>query len=145
MFSTNIKIPGNSRPIFFGISRFRDFKKSREILTSNNNQLKLKSLYFRCKNSSGIYQCPARAIAKNKNLKNVKLTKQHCNHKPEKSVLAKTQFDKKLDKCCDDVDLIPLRSSYGSFFSRLKSKVKPRNPKSIEEFEDLINKETFRT
>lgn len=125
----------------------------------------MKSYYFRCKHSGGSIECPARVVAKNKNLKKAKLTIKHKNHLPEKTVLSKTKFDKKLNAICetnkfmstrelyflareevhnDEVPFIPLRSSYGSFIHRRKISYKPKAPKTIEEFETLINDEKFK-
>lgn len=134
------------------------------VYSRNNNNPKLKNLYFRCKNSEGIHLCRARAIATNKNLKHVKLTCAH-SHLPGEDVLEKTKFDGALDSIIesnkfmptrelyfkarenvptDKVRFVPLRKSYGSFIQRRKQKYKPKNPKTVEEFQLLINSDKFK-
>lgn len=134
------------------------------VYSLNNNNAAVKNLYLRCKNSAGVHQCKARANAKSNDLGLGKLTSLHT-HLPKKRVLGKTKFDKELDEACkknhtlnrrdiyfaaredvpvQEVEFIPLRTNYGSFIHRRKAKFTPKHPKTIEEFEQLIDDPQFK-
>lgn len=132
---------------------------------SRNNSKKLKNLYFRCKNSV-LLNCPARAILKNRNPGDSEgyLTKKH-SHLPNDCLLQKSKFDKILDdvyqsnkfKSSQDIYLearkkittadqlnTPGSTSYSSFLHRRRRKNIPKIPRTIDEFENLINDDQFK-
>lgn len=135
------------------------------VYSLNNYKPEMKNLYFRCKNSSGVHMCTARAKAKDRNFKQSILTSPHT-HLPDENVLQKTKFDGILDEMiesnkfmptrelyfkarekvpADKVQHIPLRSSYGPYIHRRKKEFIPKIPKTIDELEELINSEQFKS
>lgn len=116
------------------------------------------TIYLRCKHSEA-NSCKARATVKNNDFKNVLLREGH-NHRCDKKQLDKVIFAKTLERIVDEnpfvaplkcylkakeqlkgrikMSNIPMSTYYSSFIHRIKKWREPLLPKSIEEFEKLI-------
>lgn len=142
----------------FRIDESQNYYDEKGFIYSPNNSKQTRNSYFRCKNSKR-YGCHARAKAIENNVEDTILTRQH-NHLPHPGKVDKEKFDKQLKKSCDaspflyprelyaqtrkrmkhqiDPLNIPLKGKCSSLISRRRRKYIPKLPKSVKEFEDLI-------
>lgn len=140
------------------IAESQNFYDEDGFIYSKNNTKQIKNLYFRCKNSKR-YGCTARAKANDNNLDQSILTRQH-NHLPHDGKVEKELFDKELSKACESSPYsyprelyvktrkllknkinplnIPLKAKYDNYIQRRKRKFVPKLPRSVAEFESLI-------
>lgn len=134
------------------------FDKNGFVYTKNSSYKD--SVYLRCKHSEG-KNCDARAIVRNNDFEKAVLVEGH-SHESERKELDKAIFSKTLARICvENPFLAPLRcyekaktelkgkikrkhipmpSYYSSFIQRTKKLYEPLVPKTIAEFEQLIEK-----
>lgn len=143
-----------------GSNNFRDS----ECYMYTKNNVRKSNLYLRCKHSVK-HRCPARVTVRNNNYKEAALTIGH-NHPPDKKVLEKQIFDKKLEENInrdpfqtprqvylrtktelkDTIDLknIPSLKKKEGFIYRRQRRHIPLLPATVEEFEKYITDEKYR-
>lgn len=158
MFMKQITTTDNLEIRLFRIDDSENYYDEKGFLYSRNNIKQVKNSYFRCKNSSRL-GCLPRVKACGNNLEKSILTRQH-NHLPLPGKVDKEKFDKQLNKACQESPYsyprelytktrkrmkaevnplsIPLKGRYDTLIQRRKRKFIPKLPKSVKEFEDLI-------
>lgn len=147
----------------YGSEERNFFDENGYLYSINNNATATKSYYFRCKNNTK-YHCKARAISKNKDL-NVTILNGEHTHSGQISDVHKMKFRYKLDKkiakkpldfgrevylntmedMLDEIDVnnAPDKSELSSFIYRRKLTFVPKLPKTVADFEEMINNKNY--
>lgn len=140
-----------------------NYKDSQSYLYTKNNSRK-SNLYLRCKHNIK-HHCPARVTVRDNNFQGAVMTIRH-NHPPEKKILDRQIFDKKLEENIDrdpfqtprqvylatksdllniiDTTHIPSLKKLEGIIYRHQRKYIPKLPSTIEEFIKSVADERYR-